>query len=384
VRAPPPPRRARAGAPHRLRACVPVFKHPFARRSAPGRERGIVAAMPTSLAELMDPAGASRCVLWRDPPSGLCAVLVIDDLSLGPAAGGIRTMPYPDLATMIAEASALARAMTRKCALAGLDAGGAKAVVLDHPGLDRPAAFRRLGLLVAELGGVFRTAGDLGTAPADLAAMAETCPYVHADERGLADAVARGLLACLRACARARGRELAGLRVAVQGCGAIGGAVARALAAAGAVLLIADVDPQRARDLAAETGAKVHDPSDILFAPVDVLAPCAVGGVITADLAAATPAWAVCGAANNLLAAPDVAELLRARGILHVPDVVASAGAVIEGIGRAVMGLPDRAPLIDALGVTAGALLAESAATGATTQALAERRAAARIAAARR
>src|SRR5690606_4769428 len=110
-----------------------------------------------------------------------------------------------------------------KCALAGLDAGGAKAVVLDHPGLDRPAAFRRLGLLVAELGGVFRTAGDLGTAPADLAAMAETCPYVHADERGLADAVARGLLACLRACARARGRELAGLRVAVQGCGAIGG-----------------------------------------------------------------------------------------------------------------------------------------------------------------
>ncbi|MBZ5708900.1 Glu/Leu/Phe/Val dehydrogenase dimerization domain-containing protein [Nannocystis pusilla] len=339
--------------------------------------------MSATIPELLDPAGAARCVLWRDPPSGLSAALVIDDLSLGPAAGGVRTGAYPDAAAMIAEAAALARAMTRKCALAGLDAGGAKAVVLDHPGLDRPAAFRRLGRFVAELGGIFRTAGDLGTTSADLAAMAETCPYVHADDRGLAEAVARGMVACVRAVARARGRGLGGLRVAVQGCGAIGSAVARALAAEGAFLLVADVDPRRAHDLAVATGSHVHDPKDILLAPVDVLAPCAVGGVITAELAAALPAWAVCGAANNLLAGPGVAEALRARGILHVPDVVASAGAVIEGIGRSVMGLADRGPLIAALGATAAELLAESAATGATTEALADRRAAARIAAAR-
>lgn len=352
--------------------------------SARPRKRGNIVTMPVTLPELLDPAGAVRCVLWRDPPSGLSAALVIDDLSLGPAAGGIRTRSYPDVAAMIAEAAALARAMTRKCALAGLDAGGAKAVVLDHPGLDRPAAFRRLGQFVAELGGVFRTAGDLGTTAADLAAMAETCPYVHAEEHGLAEAVARGLVACVRACAQARGRGLGGLRVAVQGCGAIGSAVARALAAEGAMLLVADVDPRRAHDLAVGTGSHVHDPADILLAPVDVLAPCALGGVITADVAGATPAWALCGAANNLLAGPEVAELLRARGILHVPDVVASAGAVIEGIGRAVMALPDRGPLIAALGTTAAALLAESAATGATTEALAERRAADRLVAARR
>jgi leucine dehydrogenase len=332
------------------------------------------------LAELIDPAGARRCVLWRDAPSGLSAVLVIDDLTLGPAAGGVRTRAYPDVAAAIAEASALARAMTRKCALAGLAAGGAKAVVIEHPGLQRGAAFRALGRFVAELGGVFRTAGDLGTTADDLAAMAETCPFVHTDERGLAEAVARGLVGCVEACARARGRALAGLTVAVQGCGSIGSAVARALHAAGARLVVADVEIERARRVSAATGAIVAEPSDILLAPVDVVAPCAIGGVITEEVARVMPAWALCGAANNVLAAPAVAEVLRARGILHVPDVVASAGAVVEGIGRSVMGLPDRGPLIDALGRTAAELLAESAATGATTEALAERRALARIA----
>lgn len=339
--------------------------------------------MTEPLSALLDPAAARRVVLWRDPPSGLSAALVLDDLTLGPAAGGVRTRAYPGLDAAIAEASALARAMTRKCALAGLAAGGAKAVVLDHPGLDRPAAFRALGRLVGELGGIFRTAGDLGTTSADLAAMAETCPYVHPEERGLAEAVARGLVGCARACARARGRDLAGLAVAVQGCGSIGAAVARALHAEGAALIVADLDPRRAEQVSRETGATITDPQAILRAPVDLLAPCALGGVLTADVARTLPAWAVCGAANNILAAPDVAELLRARGILHVPDVVASAGAVVEGIGRTVMGLADRRPLIDALGRTAAELLAESAATGLTTEALAERRALARLAAAR-
>ncbi len=340
-------------------------------------------AMSAALPDLLDPAGARRVVLWRDPPSGLSAVLAIDDLTLGPAAGGVRTRAYPDLAAAIAEAAALARAMTRKCALAGLAAGGAKAVVLDHPGLDRPAAFRALGRLVAELGGLFRTAGDLGTTAADLDAMATTCPFVHPEEGGLAEAVARGLVACARACAAARGRPLAGLVVAVQGCGAIGQAVARALHAAGARLVVADLDPRRAARVSEETGATIADPGAILRVPADILAPCAVGGVITAEVARDAPAWALCGAANNLLAAPDVAALLRARGVLHVPDVVASAGAVVEGIGRTVMHLADRGPWIDRLGETAAALLAESASTGETTEALADRRVAARLAAAR-
>jgi leucine dehydrogenase len=332
--------------------------------------------------EDLDAAGAARCLLWRDPPSGLFAVLVIDDLTLGPGAGGVRTRCYPNLAAAMREASALAQAMTRKCALAGLDAGGAKVVVIDHPGLDRPRAFARLGAFIAELGGVFRTAGDLGTTGADLAAMASTCSFVHVDERGLAEAAARGLLACIGACAATRGRNLAGLRVAVQGCGAIGAAAARALRGAGATLVLADLDEARVTTLAAELGASVVDVGEVLQADVDVLAPCAVGGVITQESVAQLRAWAVCGAANNVLADLGAALALQARGILHVPDEVASAGAVIEGIGRSVMGLADRGPLIEALGGTARALLEAAARTDEPPVVHAERRARARISAA--
>jgi leucine dehydrogenase len=331
----------------------------------------------------MEDLELDRAVLWRDAASGLEAILAIDDVTLGPAAGGVRTRAYGSPGEALADAAALARAMTVKCALAGLAAGGGKCVVLDHPGLDRTRGFRVLGERIAELGGLFRTAGDLGTTAADLAAMASHCPWVHTDETGLAAAVAHGLLRCLEACAALRGVEVAGLRVAVQGAGSIGAAVARRLAAAGAQLLIADVDAARAHAVAGETGATVGDPAAILTAPVDAIAPCAIGGVIDVEVARSMRAWAVCGAANNALASPQAEDALIARGILAVPDVVASAGAVIEGIGRTVMQLEDRTPLIDALGATAARILEESRATGARPSAIARQLASARITARR-
>jgi leucine dehydrogenase len=256
-------------------------------------------------------------------------------------------------------------------------------VVLDHAGLDRARGFRVLGERVAELGGVFRTAGDLGTTAADLAAMASRCPWVHTDDSGLAAAVAHGLLRCIEACAAVRGVAVAGLRVAVQGAGAIGAAVARRLSAAGVALLVADVDAARARAVAGETGATVVDPAAILAAPVDVIAPCAIGGVVDVAVARSLQAWAVCGAANNLLASSDAEDALIARGVLVVPDVVASAGAVTDAIGRTVMQLADRTPLIDALGATARHILDESRRTGTRPSAIARQIARARIAARR-
>ena len=253
----------------------------------------------------------------------------------------------------------------------------------DHPGLDRARAFPILGERIEELGGLFRTAGDLGTTAADLAAMAARCRFVHTGERGLAAAVARGLAGCVAAAARVRGAEVAGLRVAIQGAGAIGSAVAHELAARGAAIVIADVTRDRAAAVAARVRGAVVAPDAILDADVDVLAPCAVGGVLDEAAAARVRAWAVCGAANNLIASPAAARVLHDRGVLVVPDVLASAGAVVDGIGASVMGLANRGPLIDGLADTAAALLAEAAATGRTTTELATERARARIAAAR-
>jgi leucine dehydrogenase len=300
-----------------------------------------------------------RVLLWRDEASGLEAICAIDSVALGPAAGGVRTRAYPSVDDALADAAALARAMTIKCALAGLDAGGGKCVVLDHPRLDRARAFAVLGERVAELGGMFRTAGDLGTTAADLAVMAARCPWVHTDEGSLAGAVARGLLRCIEACAEVRGARVPELHVAVQGAGAIGGAVVRALVGVGARVTVADVDLARARALADETGASLISAAGVLGAKCDVVSPCAIGGVVDVDVARAMRAWAVCGAANNVLDGPAAEDALVERGILFVPDVIASAGAVIEGIGRTVMGLTDRTPLIDALGATARRVLDE-------------------------
>lgn len=323
--------------------------------------------------EVVERASPSHCILIVDPPSGLRAFIVLDDLTLGPAAGGVRTRSYPSAGEALEDAFRLARAMTLKCALAGVDAGGGKCVVMDHAGLDRPRAFEELGRRIEGLRGAFRTAGDLGTTSADLRAMARGTRYVYEDDRGLVVATARGLLRCVEACAAERGAGgVEGLRVAVQGVGAIGAAVAEALAKAGARVLCADIDGARAADVARSIGGTTCAPEDVLFADVDIVAPCAAGGVLTEDVARRLRAWAVCGAANNILASPEAARVLAERGILHVPDPIASAGAVTEGIARELMSSTDPTPLIDKLGETAREVLREARATGRTATEVAE------------
>ncbi len=338
--------------------------------------------MADELTQVLDELDIERCFVYRDQRSGLQAVLVIDDLTLGPAAGGVRTKTYAGIADATRDAAALAKAMSYKTALAGIAAGGGKMVVLNDPHLDRPAAFARLGQYVQELGGLFRTAGDLGTTVDDLSNMARHCEYVHLEEAQLAGAVALGVLRCMEACAAEHGGSLGikGLRIAVQGCGAIGAAVARVLKGAGARLYVADAKPQLAKKLAKEIDAKAVSADKILTADVDILAPCAVGGVITEELVDQLRTWAVCGGANNMVATPAAAEALRAKGILHVPDVISSAGAVIAGIGRTVMNLDDPAPIIEELGQTARELLQQSATTKRTTEELAVELAQKRIA----
>lgn len=323
----------------------------------------------------------AETIIVRDPSCGLVAAIVLDDETLGPAAGGIRTRAYPDLDAAIADASALAAAMTVKCALAGLSAGGGKGVVMDHPGLDRPRAFRVLGERIQALGGRFRTAGDLGTQAADLAAMASVCDYIHTDEPNLAASVGHGLLRCLEAIGRVSDRRLDTLSVAIQGCGAIGRAVAEALAPHGVQLVVADIDTARAEAVAKDTQARVVAPSAIASAEVDVYSPCAIGGSVTADVVASMRAWALCGAANNIVANRGAETALMKRQVVWVPDVIASAGAVADGIGRTVMGLQlqDRTALIDALGCTAESVLREAKSTGRSSQDVASALAAQRL-----
>jgi leucine dehydrogenase len=219
----------------------------------------------TELFEVMAETGAHRIIALNDAASGLRAIIAIDDVTLGPACGGIRTQPYRTTLDALADVRKLSSAMTLKCAIAGLDAGGGKTVVIDHPGMDRGSAFRKLGKYIEELGGLYRCAGDLGTTHHDLLNVAENAQYCNISGEELGDATGTTIVNGIRACAAERDiTDLSKLSIAVQGTGLIGAGVARALARLGAHVLIADVDTIRARTPASEIGSRFVDADSVL------------------------------------------------------------------------------------------------------------------------
>jgi leucine dehydrogenase len=250
---------------------------------------------------------------------------------------------YADSRAAVRDALRLSRAMTFKSAVAGLPLGGGKGVIMLPEGTapptgdDRRAVLLDFGETVATLDGDYLTAEDVGTSEPDMEIIAEATSHVTGlwvERGGSGDPspwTALGVDAAIRvACERVFGSASpAGRSVAVVGVGHVGGGLAELLAAAGADLVLADIDERR-RDLADRLGARWTDPESALFADVDVLAPCALGGVLNADTVPHLRARAIAGAANNQLTDETVANQLADRGILWVPDFVANAGGVVN------------------------------------------------------
>ncbi|KAB2970858.1 Glu/Leu/Phe/Val dehydrogenase [Streptomyces sp. SS1-1] len=285
-----------------------------------------------------------QVVIHTGRRSGLVVIVAIHSTVLGPAAGGLRLWRYRDWRDGLADALRLSAAMTSKFAVAGLPSGGGKTVVVLPEGgpLDpgrRDDVLRDVADVIASLGGKYATGPDVGTGPDDMALISETTPHVFcrpAHLGGSGDSsphTAQGSLAALRAVGRqVHGTaSMDGRRLAVIGLGRVGAALARLLAAEGAHLTVTDVDAGK-RGVAEELGAVWSSPDDILGAEVDIVVPAALGSVLTRQNVAGLRCRAVVGPANNQLASPDVADLLHHRGILWVPDYVASAGGVIHAV----------------------------------------------------
>ncbi|MBS1891175.1 MAG: Glu/Leu/Phe/Val dehydrogenase family protein [Actinobacteria bacterium] len=304
------------------------------------------------------------------PRSGATIAIAVHSTVLGPALGGARMWHYESPADGIEDALRLARAMTYKAAAAGLLLGGGKGVIC-APTPARPEGDLRRAMLldfgdaVASLGGRYVTAEDVGTDAADMAVIAERTAHVLGlpGERGgsgdPSPVTARGVLAALRACLEHRFGDPspAGRGVCVVGAGHVGGRLARLLAAEGAQLMLSDLDPAR-RALAAELGAAWLEPEAAILADCDVLAPCALGGVIDAATVGRLRCRIVCGAANNVLADERLAVDLARRGIVYAPDFIVNAGGLINVYAElhqldheAVTGL------VDHIGVTVGRVL---------------------------
>lgn len=323
-----------------------------------------------------------------DEKSGLDAWIVLHSTALGPAFGGLRFASYPSDDAALLDACGLAEAMTWKCASAEFPGGGGKGVIQADRLRDRRRALEVLGDFIDQLRGRFRTAGDIGASDDDLRRIRARTPFMaDLDALGdLGDAVAIGLVATMRALVpRIRstaGDGVRGLRVAIQGLGAVGFATARRLAAGGAHVVAADPDPRRVAAAKERIGVVVVPPEDILRAEVDVFAPCAIGGVLDEATANALRARAVIGGANRVLASEAAGVLLARRGVAYAPDFVVNAGAVIRGAWHALRGRPGTDAEIEAIAPRVVSCIDEAQRRMMTPEAVAQERAVARVLAA--
>jgi leucine dehydrogenase len=342
--------------------------------------------------QLLNGWDGETAVIHRDRETGGWMFVCIHSTRLGPAGGGTRLRTYDTPAAGLADALRLSGAMTRKLAVAGLPFGGGKGVIAvpEIPSGDRRRElFLRYGDLIGSLGGTYRTSSDMNTGEADMDVIGERTPYVlgrstaAGGSGGPAPPTAVGVFHGIRASlAHVFGSgDPSGRTVLIQGAGGVGSALAGHLAGAGATVLVADVDADRAQAVASRAGGRTVAPELIVETECDVFSPCAVGGVLDLGTVSRLRCRIVAGSANNQLAAPEVAEAIHARGILYAPDYVVNGGGVIGVIGIEELGWS--VPELDAALAEVGARLTEiyrrSDASGISTAAAADQLVAERL-----
>lgn len=280
-----------------------------------------------------------QLVFCHDEASGLKAIIAIHDTTLGPALGGCRMWTYAKEDDAILDALRLARGMTYKAAVAGLNLGGGKTVVMGNPKTDKSEAlFRSLGRYIQSLGGRYITAEDVGTNVHDMDTIHQETDYVTGISQAYGSSgnpspmtaygVFRGMLATAKA---AFGNDdLAGKRIAIQGLGSVGMQLARHIREVGGELIVADINDDSVRTAVSELGATAVSVKDIFDVECDIFAPCALGAVINDETIDRLHCRAIAGSANNQLADDTHGDLLHKRGIAYAPDYVINAGGLIN------------------------------------------------------
>ena len=284
--------------------------------------------------------GFEQVAFCHHAPSGLRAIVAVHSTALGPAVGGTRFLPYATEADALADVCRLARGMTYKHAVSGLDAGGGKAVIIGDPATTRSEALiRAYARFIDGLAGRYLTAEDVGTTQADMDLIRRETPYVTGVSESLggsgdpSPATAWGVRCALDAVAeRLWGTaDLGGRHVVVSGVGKVGSALVDHLIEAGARVTIADVSPAAiAAVRVRHPDVTVVDPAEAHRTECDVFSPCALGGVLSGVTIPELHCAAVCGSANNQLTTSTDGQAIVDRGVLYAPDYVVNAGGVIN------------------------------------------------------
>ena len=280
-----------------------------------------------------------QIVFCNHGASGLRAIIAIHDTTLGPALGGVRMRPFDSEQEALEDVLRLARGMTYKAAVSGVNLGGGKSVIIGDPKTQKTEPLlKAMGRFINSLGGRYIAGQDIGTNSHDMAVLRAETPYVscvHRKVGGAGDpsfATAWGVTAAMRAILKAaRGDDsLKGRRIAIQGVGNVGAMVAKYCHEAGAELVVTDVSAEPLERTRADLGAEVVTPEEIYATECDIFSPCSIGGILNDATIPALRCAGVAGSANNVLAEPRHATLLMERGIIYGPDYLVNSGGLIR------------------------------------------------------
>lgn len=292
-----------------------------------------------AIRELEPTAGYQKLVEARDAQTGLHALVSIHSLKRGPAAGGCRMFNYASVEDAIHDVERLSKGMTYKNAAADLPLGGGKSVIIGDPRTQKtPELMRAFGKFIDSLAGDYYTAEDVGVSTEDMAYVATETAFVAGLEGGAfasgdpSPVTARGVFLCLKQTLKhgLGSDDLTGRKIAIQGLGHVGMSLAGMLHQAGADLIVSDINESALRLAERDFGAKAVAPGEIMRQDVDVFAPCAMGGVLTADTIATLKARFVVGAANNQLADGTCGQRLKDARILYAPDYIVNGGGIVN------------------------------------------------------
>lgn len=290
-----------------------------------------------------------QLVLCHEPSCGYFGIIAIHDTTLGPALGGTRFWNYASTDEAITDALRLARGMSYKSAVAGLNLGGGKSVIVgDNRRMDREAVFRAHGRFVESLKGRYITAEDVGTSPADMEYVrmeTESVAGLHGRSGDPSPVTAYGVYVGMKATARERwgSDSLEGKKILVQGCGHVAYSLCEHLHAEGARLVVTDIDREKVAQVVKATGAETVAPDRIYDVPADIYSPNALGATVNDDTLQRLKVEIIAGGANNQLAEERHGVELERRGMLYAPDYVINGGGVINVYGELMGWDPDRA-----------------------------------------
>jgi leucine dehydrogenase len=289
--------------------------------------------------EEMAKLGHEQVILCRNDDVGLRAIIAIHDTTLGPALGGCRVYDYASEADALRDVLRLSRGMTYKAAVAGLDLGGGKAVIIGEPSIKNEALFRAFGRHVQSLGGRYITAEDMNTNVEDMNWIRRETSYVtgvgahHGGSGDPSPVTAWGVYHGIRACLDVifGSPDVKDRKIAIQGVGNVGYHLARFLHESGAKLVYTDTNSRKLQAVMDRFGGEVVEGDDFYRTDCDVLAPCAIGGVVNSRTIGLIRAPIVAGGANNVLEDEDSdSELLMEKSITYAPDYVINAGGLMS------------------------------------------------------